>query len=402
MLYKLDGGIDHMLVDEAQDTSPAQWEIVRALTEEFFAGEGARDVPPHALRGRRREAVDLQLPGRRPAQLPARARDLLEARGRGGAAAVAGASRSTARSARSQPCWHAVDAVFAAARGAQRRGRAGGDAAPCTERADAPGLVELWPLALPAERDGRDRAWPLPDDASAGDEPRAPASRAAIARHDPAAGSTAARSLASTGRAVRPATSWSCCGRRGIVQELLVRALKQRGVPVAGADRLALTDHIAVQDLMALGRSLLLPEDDLNLACLLKSPLVGLDEDELFELAYGAARASLWSGCARRAAAEPARFGAAMTRLAALAARAPISRRRSSSIAWVLGRRRRPRAAARAAGPEAAEPIEAFLGAALAYEQGHPPSLQGFLHWLRSAATSSSATRSRRATWCAS
>src|SRR5207244_381375 len=32
VLYKLDGGIDHILVDEAQDTAPDQWEIVRALT----------------------------------------------------------------------------------------------------------------------------------------------------------------------------------------------------------------------------------------------------------------------------------------------------------------------------------------------------------------------------------
>ena len=64
-------------------------------------------------------------------------------------------------------------------------------------------------------------------------------------------------------------------------------------MPVAGADRLALSDHIAVQDLMALGRAILLPEDDLNLACLLKSPLLGLDEEELFELAWDRGEPSL-------------------------------------------------------------------------------------------------------------
>ncbi|MEQ9124145.1 MAG: UvrD-helicase domain-containing protein, partial [Alphaproteobacteria bacterium] len=44
ILFKLDGGIDHILVDEAQDTSPEQWEVVFALAEEFLAGAGARDA----------------------------------------------------------------------------------------------------------------------------------------------------------------------------------------------------------------------------------------------------------------------------------------------------------------------------------------------------------------------
>ena len=44
VLYKLDGGLDHILVDEAQDTSPVQWEVIRALAEEFFSGSGAREV----------------------------------------------------------------------------------------------------------------------------------------------------------------------------------------------------------------------------------------------------------------------------------------------------------------------------------------------------------------------
>ena len=46
MLYKLDAGVDHVLVDEAQDTSSDQWAILESLTDEFFGGEGA----PHKLR----------------------------------------------------------------------------------------------------------------------------------------------------------------------------------------------------------------------------------------------------------------------------------------------------------------------------------------------------------------
>ena len=77
VLFKLDGGLDHLLIDEAQDTSPAQWAVIAALAEEFFAGEGTRAAPRTLFCGRRREAVDFQLPGRRrsrahgcPSQLP--------------------------------------------------------------------------------------------------------------------------------------------------------------------------------------------------------------------------------------------------------------------------------------------------------------------------------------------
>ena len=41
--YKLDRGVDHVLIDEAQDTSPRQWDIVAHIISEFTAGAGARD-----------------------------------------------------------------------------------------------------------------------------------------------------------------------------------------------------------------------------------------------------------------------------------------------------------------------------------------------------------------------
>ena len=45
VLFKLDGGLDHILVDEAQDTNPDQWAIVARLAEEFFVGDGAAERP---------------------------------------------------------------------------------------------------------------------------------------------------------------------------------------------------------------------------------------------------------------------------------------------------------------------------------------------------------------------
>jgi ATP-dependent exoDNAse (exonuclease V) beta subunit len=68
VLYRLDGGVDHILVDEAQDTSPEQWRVIELLAQEFTAGQGAR-CRADDLRRRRQEAVDLFLSGRGPARL---------------------------------------------------------------------------------------------------------------------------------------------------------------------------------------------------------------------------------------------------------------------------------------------------------------------------------------------
>ena len=101
--------------------------------------------------------------------------------------------------------------------------------------------------------------------------------------------------------------------QRGPLFEAIIRALKNADIAVAGADRLVLTEHIAVMDLLALADALLLPEDDLALATVLKSPLFGLSEEELFDLACdrnGSLRAALRArrpdagGAARRASAR--------------------------------------------------------------------------------------------------
>ena len=173
--------------------------------------------------------------------------------------------------------------------------------------------------------------------------------------------------------------------RRGILQELLVRQLKRLRVPVAGADRLALIDEIAVMDLVALGDALLLPEDDLTLAAVLKSPLFGLGEDDLFELAYERGGASLHERL-RALAGERAIFAEAHERFAGLLAQADFLPPFELYTRLLGEGGARQRFVARL-GAAALEPIEAFLAQALAYERGHAPSLQGFLHWLRADST---------------
>jgi ATP-dependent helicase/nuclease subunit A len=377
VLFKLDARIEHILVDEAQDTSPLQWQIVEKLCEEFFDGDGAH---AHArtlfVVGDEKQSIysfqgaDLENFRRVKERMMERA------------AAALRPIRLEAldRSFRSVPAvLSVVDAVFALPEA--RAGVADETAVVrhATERAHQPGLVELWPLAEPAVPASGEEPWPLPDAPRASDEPERRVARA-IAR-TVRGWLQRGETLESTGQPIRPGDILILVAKRGIVQELVIRALKQVGVPVAGADRLGLRDHIAVMDLIALGRAMLLPEDDLNLACLLKSPLVGFDEDDLFALAWDRGEASLIERLRAAAEREPDRFGAGYGRLARWLQRADFLPP-FEFFTWVLGADGgRGRLLARL-GPDAIEPIEAFLGQTLAYEQGHPTSLEGFLHWI--------------------
>ena len=100
-------------------------------------------------------------------------------------------------------------------------------------------------------------------------------------------------------RGLKPGDVLVLVRQRGPLFEAIIRALKNAGVPVAGADRLVLTEHIAVMDLMALADALLLPDDDLALASVLKSPLFGLSDEQLFDARLGPQRHRCATACAQ-------------------------------------------------------------------------------------------------------
>lgn len=280
--YKLDRGIDHILIDEAQDTSPPQWQIVRQLAEEFFAGEGSREDVERTIFavGDEKQSI-YSFQGAEPAAFAengfAFAKRVREAGGR--------FERERVRLKRSFRSTHdvlaAVDRVFA--RDKARRGLTR-DEEPIEHaaiRENAPGYVEVWaPLSPQVVEE--------PDDwTQAVDHASAPAARLAEV--------IAARIerwlkegevLEGQGRRLRPGDIMVLVRKRDRFVHALSRSLKNRHIAVAGADRLRLTQHIAVKDLMALGRFLVQPHDDLSLAAVLKSPLFGLDEEALFRLAW--------------------------------------------------------------------------------------------------------------------
>ncbi|MCW8086731.1 double-strand break repair helicase AddA [Sabulicella glaciei] len=392
VLYKLDGGIEHLLLDEAQDSNPEQWGIVRALTNEFFAGEGAEfrgrsertelprtifavgDVKQSIYGFQGADAAGL------PRALDQYGRDIL-------AAKEAFRAVPLEVSFRSAPAvLSLVDAVFAD--GSARGGVvAEGEALRhIPDRAGAAGLVEMWPLQAGGETEGAP-AWDVPGEArdETGPDARLAEALAARIRHmlDHEVLEARHEGDPSRGRRIRPGDILVLVRRRNAFVGQLVKALKNQGVPVGGADRMVLIEQIAVQDVLATLDAILLPEDDLQLAAALKSPIFGLEEEDLFALAWnrgGSLHARLM---AQRGAETP--IGRAADLLAALEERADHVPPHAL-LAELLGERgARARLLARL-GPDAADPLDELLNAALGHEAAHPHALQSFLHWLRRAA----------------
>lgn len=371
VLYKLDGGLDHLLLDEVQDTAPAQWDIAGRLTGEFFTGETTRDAPRtvFAVGDRKQSIYGFQ--GADPDQFElwrGRMRGQVEGAGAAWRDVTLDVSfRSTA------PVLSLVDAVFANPMAAAGVGE---DVKHRPDRAGHAGVVELWPL-VPVPDVPDTAAWTVPE--RNGGAMGAP-ERLADALAAWIAGACGTLELPSLGRTLAPGDVLVLVRRRNSFARALVKALKARHVPVAGLDRMVLTEQPAVADLLTLCDALLLPEDDLSFACVLTSPLGGLDDADLIALAPGRG-GPLWYALRRRAAENP-RWQAAADFFGTLLGRVDYAAPHAllSEALGPLGGRARLFARL---GPEAADPVDELLQSALSHAAAHPPSLQGFLHWLR-------------------
>ncbi len=267
--YKMDQRINHVLVDEAQDTSAQQWSIIRALTDDFFDGQATREtsVPTFFAVGDDKQSI-YSFQGADPRHFYDTRRALETKATRGNAAFEANVSLLL--SFRSTPdVLRAVDKVFDRA---EARGGVTLDEGLVHEphRAD-PGQVELWPV-LRSAKATEPEDWTAPVDAL-------PSAHLQLAK----AIAGRIETLMKAGQS--PGDILILLRTRGAMADAINRALKERSIAVAGTDRLLLTDHIAVEDMMALMQVVLLPEDDLSLAALLTSPFVGLSDEQLEVLA---------------------------------------------------------------------------------------------------------------------
>ncbi|WGH77457.1 double-strand break repair helicase AddA [Jannaschia ovalis] len=369
VLFKLDGGIDHILVDEAQDTSPAQWDVIAALSQEFGAGIGAR---PELVRtlfvvGDRKQSI-YRFQGADPGAF-----DRMRAVFGDRLTDPPLTDHALLHSFRSAPViLDLVDAVF------ETGGGVGDAPQHIAFNRDLPGRVDLWPPIPKAEPDLSDRRWydpvdrPAPNDADVRLARRvAEAIRAMVDARAP---------IVHRGvrRAVDQGDILVLFQRRDRLFFHVIRACKAAGLNLAGADRLVLTRDMAVRDLLALLRWLDAPGDDLSLATVLRSPLGGMDEAGLYDLAHGRA-GRLWD----RLRDEGPRATVAMLR--DLLARADRLRP-FELLQRMLIRHDGRRLLLARLGAGSGEAIDALLAQALAYEAAQVPSLAGFLGWLDSAA----------------
>lgn len=374
VLYKLDGGLDHILVDEAQDTSPIQWHVVRALAEEFFSGEGASDKPRtlFAVGDEKQSIYSFQ--GAAPAMFAAAGDDFERRAARAGMRWRRVPLMLSFRSV--EPLLDAVDRIFSNAERTPGLTAARAPVRHVAHRAGHSGLVEIWPLE-PYQAARAAEPWsPLAETGASPSVVRLAARIAARIRE----WLDSREMLPSLGRPIRAGDILILVRKRAPFAPVIISALKARDIGVAGADRLMLTDQIAVQDLVALGSVLTLPEDDLALASVLKSPLFGLDDDDLMTLAHGR-KGSLWEDLRTRAP-QNARFenvAETLQRWRARSERLPPFEFYASILEGEGGRARM----LSRLGVEAADAIDEFLNLALAYDESAPPSLLGFLAALR-------------------
>ncbi|WP_299421725.1 double-strand break repair helicase AddA [uncultured Shimia sp.] len=378
VLYRLDGGIDHILVDEAQDTSPVQWQVIERLAQEFTSGSGARgdDIRTIFVVGDKKQSI-YSFQGADPAEFD-RMRDEFATRLH--ATETQLQDLSLEYSFRSSPAvLNLVDKCF------ENHADAG---FPTGNRHiafndDMPGRVDLWPVVEPVAKAEKDD-WFDPVD-RLGDThhsvilaDRIAAQIARMIKQDTIADKRGPDGQF-TQRKIEPGDFLILVQCRSDLFHEIIRACKLHGLPIAGADRLKVGGEMAVRDLGALLSFLATPEDDLSLATILRSPLFGWSEQALFDLAHRRApKTYLWAALRDRGD----EFPKTMAVLDDLRANTDFLRP-YDLIERVLTRHKGRHAFLARLGAEAEDGINALLSQALAYEKSSVPSLTGFLQWMQ-------------------
>ena len=370
ILYKLDGGIDHLLLDEAQDTNSDQWKIVETLVKEFFTEQnGIGNLGSRTLFvvGDPKQSI-FSFQGADPNLFKMKQQTLKEsfelAKKPWKDVKLDVSYRSSAA------VLEAVDTVF------EPESSEFSSIKHHPFRSGQAGLVEIWPPEEPVDRKPRD-FWSVPRKQIHFDEPSTRLASKIASKIS--SWIKSGEILKSRGRAIEPCDIIILLRQRSHFMEELVNALKQKLVPVAGVDRMILTDQLAVMDLMAFGKFVLLPEDDLNLANLLKSPFLEIDEDDLLELCWDRGDSTLWETLNNKSALN-SKFSETLDQLKCWLERAHrLSPFELYSDLLSMGGRRK---LLERIGAEAGDPIDQFLAQILEYDRTNVPTLQGFVNWL--------------------
>ncbi|MEM9276951.1 MAG: double-strand break repair helicase AddA [Pseudomonadota bacterium] len=379
--YRLDRGIDHVLVDEAQDTSLKQWEIINAITADFHTGEtaAARNRTVFVVGDEKQSIYSFQ--GARPAEFAHQQKGLektvtsVQKEFHPGKLALSFRSTSDVL--------HAVDLVFEKEQ--NRRGLMQSGEAPAHDavRTNDAGEVQIWPLFV-KEKTQDQESWLDPVDRTAQSDPAIQlAERIAASISD-----WVGRPLPGSDQPLRYEDILVLVRKRDRFIIALTRTMKDKGLSVAGADRLTLTDHIAVEDLLAVGQFVLLPSDDLNLACVLKGVLFGISEEALFDFAHSRGKTCLFDAVQTAAELETHPRHALAKRIVPKLQDLIRSGERMDVFeffAWVLGPFGMRKAFLSRLGMEAEDVMDAFLDETIAFAREGGIGLQSFISTLKRA-----------------
>ncbi|MBR2034021.1 MAG: UvrD-helicase domain-containing protein, partial [Alphaproteobacteria bacterium] len=361
VLYKLDGGIDNVLIDEAQDTSPNQWAIVRSLTQEFFDAENKTIF----VVGDRKQSI-YSFQGADPQEFEKMRRYFREKAHNFDEVNLEVSFRSTAA------VLDSVNTVFindVAKTGVVPEGQ---NVIHIPFRVGDGGKVEIWPL-LEAEKDENPDVWMPPVERKTSNTT---SSRLAKLIAQKIKYMVENENLVSKNRKLQYRDFMILVQRRNAFVEELVRECKQIGVSIAGVDKIKLSEQIAVQDLIALGNFLLLPTDDLTLAEVLKSPLFGFDDDDLFELCYNRKNASLWTRLG-----DNSKYKETYQILQNLLNMADYVRP-FELYSYVLNTLQGRKKFEIRMGAEVDDGLDEFINMTIDFEREHIPTLQSFISWI--------------------
>ena len=370
ILFKLDGGIDHILIDEAQDTSPDQWAIIRALTQEFFAGIGTHEDALSRtvfVVGDRKQSI-YSFQGADPKEFDKMYRYFAERIQKFSKVHLDVSFRSTKAI---MDCVNTLFEVEQAKKGV----------VPEDEhinhrpfRLGEGGQVEILPLLRPDEtQKDSDYNWILP---VVREQKTSLSNQLAKQIAQKIKDLVEAKELlVSKNRPIRYGDFMFLVQQRNAFVEEFVRACKGIGVKVSGVDKLKLLEQIAVQDLISLGKFLLLPTDDLSLAEVLKSPIFGLTDDDLFKLCYKREDTlfnTLLKDGAYRDIADKLKTLLNMSGFL----------RPFELFNYVLVKMSGRQHFIARIGKEVEDVLDEFLNLTLVFEQKHTPSLESFISWI--------------------
>ncbi len=369
VLYRLDGGIEHILVDEAQDTSPTQWEIIRIISEEFHSGQDERQTERSIfVVGDEKQSI-YSFQGADPGAF-GKMRRYFEDRLKGiGKELFRSDLLYSFRSA--QPVLALVDKVFST----DAREGLEGEILHRAVKDELPGLVELWPFVTKPEKPDL-QPWDVPVDSSAPNEPHLILANAIAMR----IAETIKRKqlMPGTDRAITAGDFLILVQSRNKLFHAIIKSLKNHGVEVAGADRLKIIEELAVSDLLALLQFLATPEDDLLLAATLRSPLFGLSEADIYKIANDR-NGTLWQSLHMHKNDWPQLVETLDDLLSNSDYERPYD-----LLEMILTKHDGRRKLVARLGEEAEDGIDELLNQSLNYESVEAPGLTGFLGWITS------------------